>query len=225
MSAKESNPRIESKWASVLEYSVFGFPAIIAIGFLFAVVPFGGSTSSVGFYPKLLGALLLVSLVGGLALTVLVAVSLYFDARKVRSADAAWNPSPALYGVGGLLLSGLVALHYLYERYEHTAAAPAWDNWWYGVVACLTVVVVAGATAVLPISTTMGMAAGIVVSASVLPIAIYKDAVSVRASGGDWLPNPVNYFLAVFVGSFLLVVPAVVSGYYLYKRHKHVGVP
>ena len=223
--SNSSIPAVESKWSRVLEYAVFGFPAMIGIAGLLVFFPFSSSSGGMSLFPRLIAVLTLVSLLGGLVLSVLIAVSLYFDAKLVRDADVAWNPSSALYGVAGFFFSGLVALHYLYQRYEYTASSAAWSNWWYGVAACLAVAVVAGVSGFLPVAGTVGLLGVVLVSAGVLPIVIYKDAVHVRGTDSDWLPNPVNYFLAVFFGSFLFVVPAIVGGYYLYKRHTHVDVP
>lgn len=225
MSVDTSTPVVESKWADALEYAVFGLPAMVGVACLFALYSFGGSFTGTNPLVRLVAVLWIVSFVGGFVLNTLMAVSVYFDAKKVRDADVSWDPSPVLYGVATFFLSGLVALHYLYNRYEYTDASSTWESWWYGVAACLAVVVVAVAVSLAPISTGLGVLGFVFASAGVLPIVIYKDAVHVRGTDSDWLPNPVNYFLGVLFGSILLVVPAVVSGYYLYKRHKHVGVP
>lgn len=225
MSSETSVPVVESKWSTALEYEVFGIPAMIGIACLLALSIFTRSFDGTNPFAKLVVALWIVGLFGGFVLSTLIAVSLYFDAKKVRDADVRWDPSPVIYGIGGFFLSGLVALHYLYKRYEHTAASSAWDNWWYGVVACLTIVVVAIVASALQVPITIGTLGTLFVSAGILPIVIYKDAVHVRGSDSDWLPNPVNYFVAILASSVLLVVPAMVSGYYLYKRHKHVGTP
>lgn len=225
MSVDTSMPVVESKWADALEYAVFGVPAIIGFACLFALYSFGGSFTGTNSFVRIAAVLWIVSFVGGFVLNTLMTVSVYFDAKKVGDADVSWDPSPVLYGVATFFLSGFVALHYLYNRYEYTGASSAWENWWYGVTACLAVVVVAAAVSMAPVSTVLGTLSFVFASASVLPIVIYKDAVHVRGTDSDWLPNPVNYFLGVLFGSLLLVVPAIVSGYYLYKRHKHVGVP
>lgn len=225
MSEDVERPRVESKWKSVLEYAMFGFPAMVGVAVLITFSVYTDSLSGGDFFPRLLAVLFLVSLVGGFVLSVLVAVSVYFDAKRVERADTEWSPSPVVYAIVGFFLSGLAALAYLYERYEYTAPPPTYDWWWYGVAACLAVVVVTGVVGVLPVSTATGTAVTVVVSGSVLPVVIYKDAVHVRSSEREWLPNPVSYFLAVLVGSVLPLVSAAVTGYYLYKRHEHVGVP
>ena len=131
-----------------------------------------------------------------------------------------------LYGVVGFFFSGLVALHYLYKRHQHVAASPAWNKWWYGVAACFVVALLALVTPASPLPTMAVLPlATMFVGMGVLPIVIYKDAVHVRTDSDGWRPNPVNYYLGTFFGAILLVGPAVVSGYYLYKRHKYVGVP
>ena len=224
MSDSSKLPSVESRWATVLEYAVFGLPAMVGISFALALYWNDGSFGTSDFLLRLAVAIYIVGLVGGLVLSALFAVGLYLDAKRVGDADVSWEPSPVLYGVGGFFV-WLAAYYYLYKRYEHTAPGPTWAGWWYGVAASFAVVAVVGITTVLPISLTGGILAAVGASVTVLPIAIYKDAVHVRGGESDWFPNPVNYFFAVFVGSFLLFVPVAVSGYYLYKRHSHVGVP
>lgn len=225
MSSGTAVSTVESKWSKALEYGLFGWPALVGIACLFALSTFAGSFTGTNPFVKLVVSLWLVGLLGGFVLSLFIAVSLYFDAKKVSNADVQWDPSPIVYGIGGFVLSGLVASHYLYKRYTYTAASSAWDKWWYGVVACFALLVVALASSALRAPVTLGVLSTVFVSAGVLPIVIYKDAVHVRGTDGDWLPNPVNYFLAVFVSSVLVVVPTLVSGYYLYKRHRHVGTP
>lgn len=64
--------------------------------------------------------------------------------------------------------------------------------------------------------------------AVMFPVAVYVDARAVRdAELRDWRPDPALYGLgalvAVLVTNVVLSVPFAV--YYLYLRHKHLGVP
>lgn len=225
MSSEDQIATVESRWANALEYAIFGYPAMAGIAGLVLFYTFA-SSGGPGGGMLALGATYLLGILGAFVLSILIAVSLYFDAKRLGEADLDWQPSPVLYGVGGLFFSGLLALHYLYKRHQHVAASPAWDKWWYGVASCFVVALLA---LVVPLSSVPTMAAlplaTMFVGMGVLPIVIYKDAVRVRADGDEWRPNPVNYYLGTFFGSILIVGPAVVSGYYLYKRHRHVGSP
>ncbi|WP_132059238.1 hypothetical protein [Halorussus amylolyticus] len=210
---------------TVLEYSMFGFPAMVGLVGLFLLYSFRAPTLGEPLLAGL-GVVLVASTLGGFVLAILIAVSVYGDAKAVASADGEWNPSPILYGLGGFFLSGLVGAHYLYNRYRYTTTpSNDWNGWWYGVVACFAVVVVSGVASVLALPFTVGMFGVLFVGGGVLPIAIYKDAVSVRATDSDWVPNPINYFFVILVCAVTVVVPAAVSGYYLFKRHRHVGAP
>ena len=225
MSSEDQTTTVESRWANALEYAIFGYPAMAGVAGLMLFFTFSSSDGPGGGM-VVLGAAYLLGILGTFVLSILIAVCLYFDAKRLGETDVDWQPSPMLYGVGGFFFSGLLALHYLYKRHQYVAASPTWNKWWYGVASCFVVTLLA---LVVPLSSLPAMAvlplATMFVGMGVLPIAIYKDAVHVRADGDEWRPNPVNYYLGTFFGSILLVGPAVVSGYYLYQRHRHVGSP
>lgn len=67
---------------------------------------------------------------------------------------------------------------------------------------------------------------GVVLSV-MFPLATYADARAIAGAEIDWTPDPVLYGLialaAVLVTAFTLSVPLAL--YYLYQRHRHVGVP
>lgn len=63
------------------------------------------------------------------------------------------------------------------------------------------------------------------VLAVMLPVAFYFDATAVAESAVDWDPDPVLYALVGVVGIFVNVVGPVAALYYLYRRHRRVGVP
>ena len=114
------------------------------------------------------------------------------------------------------------------------------DRWWYGVAAFVVVgvlnavvfsVVVASAVANVPGASSAALASSLSLlnaAASIaLPVAIYRDAAHLRTIGSDWAPNPVEYLVAVTLGFVIPFLPValLVSGYYLYQRRTHVGVP
>ena len=182
----------------------------------------------------LVGVFVLFALFG-----VLWAVALFFDAKRVRAADLDWSPSPVLYAFGSFF-TAIVPLYYLYKRYEHVSMPVEGDRWWYGVEAFVVVgvlnaivfsVVVATAVANVPGASSATFASGLsllnVATSIALPIVIYRDAAHLRTIDSDWAPNPVEYLVAVSLGFVIPFVPValLVSGYYLYQRRVHVGVP
>ena len=226
MSSKEQIVTVESRWANALEYAIFGYPAMAGIAGLLLFYTFASSSEGPGGGMLVLGVAYLLGILGAFVLSILIAVSLFFDAKRLGETDLDWQPSPILYGLGGFFFSGLVALHYLYKRHQYVAASPVWHKWWYGVASCfvVTVLVLVASISSLPTMALLTLAT-MFVGMGVLPIAIYKDAVRVRADGDEWRPNPVNYYLGTFFGSILPGGSVIVSGYYLYKRHRHVGSP
>jgi hypothetical protein len=90
--------------------------------------------SVVGLFADGGGALALLfivlTLLLGLLMTPVFAISLFLDARKIRSADVPWDPNPYVWGLAGVApIVGLVfgtfslmipiALVYLYRRNDH----------------------------------------------------------------------------------------------------------
>lgn len=63
-----------------------------------------------------------------------------------------------------------------------------------------------------------------IITSIVLPYALYRDIESLPSDNG-WHPDRDLYVLLGLVGIFVAGVSPVVSLYYLYKRHEHLGVP
>ena len=236
-------PRVNSRGITLVEYSLFAIA--ILLGSLTAamkLLPTVLESVGVGGSDPLARSVVTL-LVGAFALFVvfgvLWAVALFLDAKRLRAADLDWSPSPALYAFGSFF-TAIVPLYYLYKRYEHVSMPIDADRWWYGVVAFVGVgvlnvivfsVVVSGAVANVPGASSPVVASGLSLlnaAASIaLPIAIYRDAAHLRTIGSDWAPNPVEYLVAVTLGFVVPFLPValLVSGYYLYQRRAHVGVP
>lgn len=221
----DSEDVLVTRWSRLLEYAIFSYPIMLAVIFVGPLVLQSGVAGGTSYGRNPLAGTVAVLMVVGFLLTsvlmILVAVSLYFDAKAVSGTDVEWSPSPVLYAIGGFLFSGLVAFHYLYERHRHLGSSARSGNWWYAVVAYLGLAVLVAVLAVLPTSFDPVLTVAGLLGA-VLPIALYLDAAYVSSSGGDWQPNPVNYYLVAFFGSILVVVPAILSGYYLFKRRRHL---
>lgn len=211
---------VDSKSKTLMEASLFAVPVLLGGGMFLlslASAPGAGDTLfalagglMVGFYLLILG------------LALAMPFALYFDAKAVGQHELEWEPTAILYAIGGLFLSGLLVMHYLYKRYQYTADADTRDSWWY-VVAAYPVVLVISAVALFTGFPTVAFVFGGAVSA-LTPIALYKDAAHLRTKSDGWLPNPINYYLGFVFGAFLVVVPVLVCLYYLFRRHRSVGL-
>jgi hypothetical protein len=208
-----------------------GLEALVLGGLILAAVTVAGfplamTSAALGGVGSLLaGGMLLGLLLLGVLLAIVVPVLLFLDARKLAGydGDLEWTPSPGLYGVLGFFFSGLAALDYLYKRQNVVIDREARSNWW----------AVAIVGAVLPtVMWAAGLAFGLfalgflgTAIAVLLPIGVYKDATYARLETADWQPNPTAHptygVLAAVLGPLALVY----TGYYLYKRHSHVGTP
>lgn len=59
-----------------------------------------------------------------------------------------------------------------------------------------------------------------------LPVGLYMDARQVARAGLEWEPDPVIYGVLGLLQFFVTpIIGFFVALYYLYQRHKHVGVP
>ncbi|QLH77707.1 hypothetical protein HZS55_10515 [Halosimplex rubrum] len=166
-----------------------------------------------------IAAVWLLGLLLGLASAVAIPLFLYFDAGKIASQNLDWEPNRGLYAVGGFFLSGLVVWHYLYRRHQHVVDWVGSQAWWY--LALIGVAI--GALAAVGSAIGPGLLFLGFVGLPLFAIGVYKDATYARLNS-DWRPNPVNHFLAAFFTG-LFAFPAVFYfGYYVYKRHAHLGL-
>lgn len=215
-----SLPVVESKWADALEYTLFAVPAVFGLLFLifarsFFVPITGGVAASISI-------LVVFVYLAILALAVFVPVAVYLDAKRVRDANGEWSPSAGLYAVLGFFFTGLVVIDYLYKRNKYTAVPSETSWWWYGVAFSLVLAIGLGAMGSLVSGVWFST---VVIVTAILPVCLYKDAVYVCASESEWKPNPATYFTAALVSAIFVVVQPLIAGFYLYKRHTHVGNP
>lgn len=130
---------------------------------------------------------------------------------------------------------------------EHLPAATVDSRWWYWIAAVPAFFVVSTLAGVFAfLIAVFGMVtdlagftfllffglfavfalAGLALSV-LFPLAIYIDAKAIATADVEWTPDPVLYGLiavvAVLMTAFTLSVPLAL--YYLYQRHRHVGVP
>lgn len=138
--------------------------------------------------------------------------------RTVESIDSRWwywivaYPVLAVLAIP-LVLGVLIFAAAILFTVEATTSATAPD-----VLIILTAFVVA-----LLGVTVLGVALAIFV---LLPVALYFDAKAVDESAFDWNPDPFVYALLAAMQFFVTpVIGFVVALYYLYHRHRVVGVP
>lgn len=102
------------------------------------------------------------------------------------------------------------------------------DDWWHVVPALPAYVVVHGV-----LSGATGLAPDHVVLVLPLlgflllyPVALLGDVRYVRAASGEWQPNRLVYgLLGLVVLATVGLASFLVSPYYLYRRHRHLGTP
>jgi hypothetical protein len=225
MTTAESNSPVPSVWKRILECSVFAGPVgwllLIAVGSLVTLLPSGGGSESLSsaFGLAFGGGFLVIMLLVVLG-WLISPVALYLDAEQVGDAGLSWEPNPVLYAVGGFFFSGLVTLHYLYKRHQHTVdeRSPRWT--WYLVAQFFLVAPASALVAYLVHPVALGAAA---LSVAAFLVGIYTDAAYVSAQGADWRPNPINYYFGAAMSLPFVVVPLLIAGYYLFRRGRAVG--
>lgn len=235
-------PLVPSRWIRLVEYTFFALGALSAS---ISALLFLLSEYAVGMVDFLdadpmgsaFGLLIIGAVVASVLLAVVWAVALFFDAGRLSNADLDWSPSPTLYAIGAFF-TAIVPLYYLYKRHEHVRIPVNFDRWWYVVAAFVGLSAVNLLAQVLFLSRLLpavgapavgyvALGTAITVVVPLLPMAIYRDAAHVRTNGSEWKPNPVGYFVAVTFGVFVPFIPLALlaSGYYLYTRHRRVGLP
>lgn len=213
----------------VLEASILFAPVayalLFALGGLLSLLPGSGATGesvTTQAFGLAFGVGLFAILGLGLLFLVLNPVAIYLDAQAVNEAGLEWEPNAPLYAIGSVFLGGLVPLHYLYKRYQHTADGTTHAWTWYLVAQFL---VIAPGAAVLMAVVHPVMLTPLALSAGAFLVGIYRDAAYVRTRTDEWLPNPINWYLgAAFSVIFFGIGPLLVCAYYLFKRRKTVGL-
>jgi hypothetical protein len=161
---------------------------------------------------------------------VAVPVVLYLDTRNIAATAVDWDPTPALWALGGFFLTVLLGLHFLYKRHQYVVDRVERDWWWIGVLVGAVVPVLAGGVAIAvggdQLGPQTGLAVGLaLVAVAVFPVAIYRDASFVRLQTRDWQPNPGTYFgLAVILLAAAPLVNLVMGGYFLFRRQRTIGL-
>ena len=217
---KHSKPAVDSPWIRTLRYCLFIWPALFSFAGILLLLPLVGISG-----PEVLALLARLYIVGLLLLVVLavvIPVLLYLDGTEVRAAPAEWSPSLVLYAVVGFFFSYLALIDYLYKRFRYTVMPDEHPRWVYGVAFATVLSVGAASSFVLVWPLTFGLS---LLAMGILPICLYMDAAHVAAADGEWSPNPTTYFSGAFFGTVLVVVPPLLAGYYLLKRHRHHRTP
>lgn len=209
-------------WFLALERLLFALPPLVGLGIAGVLQERSDPTIQSG--------LVVFSAVGAVALRIGIPICVFLDATRLRS--HAWGPNRWAYALVALVISApLVGLFYLYRRHERVGTPVARGFWWYlivlaaiGAVGTIPLVLVALALdlpdAFVTVPATIGA-----IALSVFPLAVYKDAEYVRAgSGRRWRPNPATYLALAFLSLAVTVLQPFVACYYLYRRHRTVGV-
>lgn len=217
MSADRSgaNPTV---WFLALEKLLFALPPLVGLGIAGVLRERGDPTIQSG--------LVVFAAVGAVALR----IGIFLDATRLRSHT--WRPNRSAYALSALAVSApLVGLFYLYRRHERVGTPDERGFWWYlivlslvGAVSAIPLALVALAMALpdafVAVPATVGA-----VALSVFPLAVYKDAAHVRSESHRWRPNPATYLALAFLSLAVTAPQPLVACYYLYRRHRTVGVP
>jgi len=203
-----------------LEFLVLGGLILAAIALI------GGTVAITSGSTGLLvgGGIVLGMIIAGPVVSIVAAVLLYLDAKKLAAydGDLDWTPSPGLYGVLGFLFSGLAVLDYLYKRQNTVIDWEGRSNWWLvaiaGLVLALFVSILGGALG------QSGLSLAGAVFLVLLPVGLYKDASYVRLNAPEWQPNPIAQLTYSTIALFITPITVLYLSYYLYKRRSHLGL-
>lgn len=134
------------------------------------------------------------------------------DGPRVASRWWYWVAAVPVYYLVLFVVGAWFALVALVGLGLGLAGGPAGPFFGLGLVAALVAVATALAGLVLLV---------------LFPVALYLDAEAVSGAGLDWRPDGVLYALVGLVGALTtgFTLSAAVAVYYLYRRHRHVGVP
>ncbi|WIV68520.1 hypothetical protein [Natrialbaceae archaeon AArc-T1-2] len=211
-------------WARLAERLCFLFPPVVGVGVVGVLRDVDPSV------PGFARGLVLVGTFGYTLLTLAMAVTLCFDARRVRESGV-WQPTPWLYTIGAVLWAPAAGVVYLYRRHRHFGTPPGWSGWWLVVAGSLLVTLTGGAIASvafvleLPgvVTSAIGVAGAIAVG--LFPVAIHQDAAYVCTQGSLWRPNPAGYLGVAFLSLFVPPLQPLLAAYYLLRRRRAIGTP
>lgn len=205
----------ERRWERWLERLVLVFPIVAGVGVL-------GVVASAPVSALRNGVVVIVA-VAAVTLRVGIPVCLYLDATELSRSSVGWRPNRWLYAGAALLISApLVALAYLYRRYDRVPPPKPRRHWWLAV---------ALAAFVAPVSIGVGLAGGGVdgvtilavastLAAGLLPVGIFRDAAYVTVSDSRWRPNPALYLGFAYVALLVAVLQPALAAYYLGRRSR-----
>lgn len=213
-------------WARLAERLCYLFPPVVGVGAI------GILREADPGVPGLERGLLLVGTFGYALLTLGLAITIFFDARRVRSqprASANWNPQPWLNALFAIVWAPAAGVVYLARRHRRFGTPPGWSGWWFVVAASLVTTLVGFAVAGVAIvfaipglfTTAIGLAGAI--AFGTFPIAIHQDAAYVCTHGDSWRPNPGLYLGFAFVSLSFPPLQPLLAIYYLYRRWRAIG--
>lgn len=203
------------RWNRWLERLLLVFPVVVGAGVVAVIAE--------APVPQIRRAVLTGVAAAALAIRLGIPAFLWLDARAIDRSEVPWEPNRYIYASAALLVSApLVALVYLYRRYEYLVPSVADSHWWVavavsGAITPLTVAVGLYGT-VVAVSTVLAFATTI--AAGLLPVGIYRDAAYVRASEYRWNPNPALYLGVAFVCLAVAILQPLLAVWYLGKRYR-----
>lgn len=218
----------EFDWARLVERLCYLFPPVIGVGAV------GALRAADPAVPALQRGLVLVGSVGYAALTLGIAVAVFFDARRIRRRSKAggdWRPNPWLNAAAAAAWAPAAGVLYLTRRHRRFGTPPGRSGWWLVVALSLATTVggalagLAGVALAVPGLLTAGVGLAGAVAFGAFPVAIHRDAAYVCTRGESWRPNPGVYLGLAFVSLAVPPLQPVVAGYYLYRRRTAVGTP
>ena len=217
---------VEVDWARLTERLCFLFPPVIGVGLVGVVQDHDPGVPGLGW------ALVLVGTFGYTLLTIGLALTLFLDARRIRSrGSVGWQPNPWLNALFALVWAPAAGVVYLYRRHRHFGTRPGWGGWWLLVAISLAATLLGAAAAAIAVVlalpglfvSAVAIAGAIAVGA--FPVAIHQDAAYVCTQETTWNPNPGGYLGLAFLSLFVPPTQPILAAYYLYKRRRRLETP
>lgn len=212
-------------WGRFVERLSVLLPPTLGVGLVGLLEEFDLGT------PFLQEGLVVLGSIGYTAVTFVLAITIFLDARAVNRVDlGSWNPNPVVYGVATVLVAPVASAFYLFRRHHHFGTRPGWDGWWL-VIGLSLVTSVAGflgaaVAVVLEMPALLATATGVagVIAFGAFPLAVHQDAAYVCTRRRSWRPNPGAYLGLAFLSLVVPPLQPVVAAYYLQRRRKTVGL-
>ena len=209
---------------SVIERVCFLVPLVIGVG----IIGVAGELDP--GLPGLQWGLVLFSTFGYTILSVVLAVSTFYDSGRIRRRSGPWRPNPFFNAVLALLWAPVAGPIWLYRRHRRFGTDPGSSKWWIVVAISLVTTLTGLAMAAIAyllafpalIVTGLGLAGAI--AFGTFPVAVHQDAAFVCSRSRSWQPNPGAYLGFAFLSLFVAPLQPVLATYYLLRRRRTIGL-